>query len=64
MNHQTRVYNNVFELLPSEENPSPLVRINRMNPEAEYELYAKLEWYNPFGSVNDRVTLAMLRELE
>src|SRR6266571_493463 len=64
MNHQARVYNDVFELLPSEENPSPLVRINKMNPAPEFQLYAKLEWYNPFGSVKDRAAWAMLRELE
>src|SRR5438128_4782151 len=64
MSHQTRVYNDVFELLPSEENPSPLVRINKMNPVPEFQLYAKLEWHNPFGSVKDRAAWAMLRELE
>ena len=64
MNHQTRVYNDIFEMLPSEENPSPLVRINRMKPSPEFELYAKLEWLNPFGSVKDRAAWAMLRELE
>jgi len=64
MSHQTRVYNDVFELLPSEENPSPMVRINKMNPGPEFALYAKLEWYNPFGSVKDRAAWAMLRELE
>lgn len=64
MNHQTRVYDSVFEMLPTEENPSPLVRINRMNPSAEYALYAKLEWQNPFGSVKDRAAWVMLREME
>src|SRR6267378_6152799 len=64
MNRQTRVYNDVFEMLPSEENPSPMVRINRMNPAPEFQLYAKLEWLNPFGSVKDRAAWAMLRELE
>src|SRR3989442_12825771 len=64
MTHQSGVYNVVFELLASEENPSPLVRINRMNPAPEFQLYAKLEWYNPFGSVKDRAAWAMLRELE
>lgn len=64
MNHQTRVYNDVFEMLPTEENPSPLVRINRMNPAPGFELFAKLEWMNPFGSVKDRAAWAMLRELE
>src|SRR5438046_4299302 len=64
MNHQTRVYNDVFEMLPSEENPSPIVRINRLNPSPEFQLYAKLEWLNPFGSVKDRAAWAMLHELE
>jgi len=64
MNHQTRVYENVFELLPGEENPTPLVRLNQLNPVAEFPLYAKLEWMNPFGSVKDRAAWALLRDLE
>jgi cysteine synthase len=64
MNHQTRVYNDVFEMLPTEENPSPMVRIHRLNPSPEFTLYAKLEWLNPFGSVKDRAAWAMLRDLE
>ena len=64
MDHQTRVYNDIFEMLPDEENPSPMVRINRMNPSPGFRLYAKLEWMNPFGSVKDRAAWAMLRELE
>jgi cysteine synthase len=64
MNHQTRVYDDVFEMLPSVENPSPLVRINRMSPSPDFVLYAKLEWMNPFGSVKDRAAWAMLRDLE
>ena len=31
MNHNTRVYENVFELFPSEENSPPLVRLNKLN---------------------------------
>jgi cysteine synthase len=64
MNHQTRVYNDVFEMLPTEENPSPMVRIHRLNPSPEFTLYAKLEWMNPFSSVKDRAAWAMLRDLE
>lgn len=64
MNHQSRVYNDVFEMLPSEENPSPLVRINRLNASPAFELFAKLEWFNPFGSVKDRAAWEMLRDLE
>jgi cysteine synthase len=64
MRHDARVYDSVFEMLPSEENPSPMVRINRLNPSAEFVLYAKLEWMNPFGSVKDRPAWQMLRDLE
>src|ERR1700757_4591275 len=64
MSHSTRVYDNVFEMLPDEDNPTPLVRLNRLNPSPEFLLYAKLEWMNPFGSVKDRAAWAMLRDLE
>jgi cysteine synthase len=64
MNHATRVYDNIFEMLPDEENPTPIVRINRLNKNAGFPLYAKLEWMNPFGSVKDRAAWALLRELE
>jgi len=59
-----RVFNTVFDMLPSVENPSPLVRIKRLNETKEFELLAKLEWFNPFGSVKDRAAWAMLRDLE
>jgi cysteine synthase len=64
MNHDTRVYDDVFEMLPTEQNPSPMVRLNRLNPSPDFTLYAKLEWTNPFGSVKDRAAWAMLRDLE
>lgn len=50
--------------MPSAENPTPLVRINRLNASADFPLYAKLEWMNPFGSVKDRAAWALLRQLE
>ncbi len=64
MNHKTRVYENIFEMMPDEENPTPLVRLNRLNPHADFPLYAKLEWMNPFGSVKDRAAWSLLRDLE
>ena len=66
MNHTTRVYDSVLEMLPSVENPSPLVRLNRMNPAAGagFSLLAKLEWMNPFGSVKDRAAWEMINDLE
>lgn len=62
--HAARVYRDVFAMLPSEDNPSPMVRINRLNPSPRFTLYAKLEWTNPFGSVKDRAAWQMLRDLE
>jgi S-sulfo-L-cysteine synthase (O-acetyl-L-serine-dependent) len=64
MNHERRVYNDIFEMMPNEQNPSPMVRINRLNPSSEFQLYAKLEWLNPFGSVKDRAAWGMLQDLE
>jgi cysteine synthase len=59
-----RVYDDVFAMLPGPDNPTPLVRINRLNPVPEFRLYAKLEWMNPFGSIKDRAAWQLLREQE
>jgi cysteine synthase len=64
MSQTNRVYEDIFAMLPSEENPTPLVRIRKLNPSPEFKLYAKLEWFNPFGSVKDRAAWSMLRRLE
>lgn len=63
MDHSAHVYENILQMLPSEENPSPLVRLNRLTP-AGSTLYAKLEWMNPFGSVKDRAASALIQKLE
>jgi cysteine synthase A len=42
---------------------TPLVRLNRVAPEG-LELYAKVEWYGPTGSVKDRIYRDMLRRAE
>jgi cysteine synthase len=57
-----RRFDDVRELLPSVENPTPLVRLNHVVPAAA-ELYLKLEWLNPFGSIKDRTAAAMLEGL-
>jgi cysteine synthase/rhodanese-related sulfurtransferase len=60
--HQTRVYDNILEMLSSEDNPTPLLRLNRTVPLTQARVYAKLEWYNPFGAVKDRVAANMIRD--
>jgi cysteine synthase len=52
----------MMEMLSTEENPTPIVRLNRVVPYWEAKVYAKLEWYNPFGSVKDRVAESLIRD--
>jgi cysteine synthase len=59
-----RRYEDIRELLPSVDNPTPLVRINRVLPESSPPLYLKLEWLNPFGSIKDRTAAFLLAGLE
>lgn len=42
---------------------TPLVRLNRVAPQG-LELFAKIEWYGPTGSVKDRIYREMLRRAE
>ena len=60
-NHELRVYDDIVELVASPENPTPMVRLNeRANPNTGFEIYVKLERYNPFGSIKDRIARAMI----
>jgi cysteine synthase A/cysteine synthase B len=60
-----RVYESIVDLIASPENPTPMVRISeRVNPGADFGIYLKLERYNPFGSIKDRIALSMLRGIE
>ena len=43
---------------------TPLVRLNRLSPEGGATIYAKLESFNPGGSVKDRICLNMIDEAE
>jgi cysteine synthase A/cysteine synthase B len=51
-------------LIGSPDNPTPLVRVNRVVSGEDYHLYLKLEWYNPFGSIKDRAALYMLQAMK
>jgi cysteine synthase B len=43
---------------------TPLVELRRLSPKAGVRIYAKLESYNPTGSVKDRVAKAMIEDAE
>jgi cysteine synthase A len=55
-----RTLNNITEALGN----TPLVRLNRVTDGAEAEVFAKLEFYNPAGSVKDRIGVAIIDAAE
>ncbi|MDD2234259.1 MAG: cysteine synthase family protein [Desulfitobacteriaceae bacterium] len=54
------MYNNILETIGY----TPLVRINKLNPKPNIRLYAKLEGFNPTGSIKDRIALKMIEQAE
>lgn len=62
--HALRVYDSVLGLLSNPENPTPLVRLHKAVPFQHTQVFAKLEWYNPFGANKDRVAENLIREAE
>lgn len=56
---QTNTFKNIFEKIGN----TPLIPINNMGSRG-MKLYAKLEWYNPFGSIKDRPAYWMIKEGE
>ncbi len=57
-----RVYDNLLETIGN----TPLVRIGRLAAEfgCQGEVLAKLEFFNPLGSVKDRIAVSMLEAME
>lgn len=54
------IYNNITELIGK----TPLVRLNKLSKEYDAEIVAKIEYFNPGGSVKDRIGLAMIEDAE
>lgn len=63
-NHNKRVYEDIQQLLPDENNPTPLVKLNHVTGFKHAVLYGKLEWFNPWGSVKDRVGANLVMDAE
>lgn len=51
---------NILELIGN----TPLVKINKLNPNPNVTIYAKLEGNNPGGSIKDRISLKMIEQAE
>lgn len=43
---------------------TPMVRINRLCPNPNVNIYAKLEGFNPTGSIKDRIAVKMITDAE
>ncbi|KQC14560.1 MAG: cysteine synthase [Desulfuromonas sp. SDB] len=43
---------------------TPLVKINKLNPNPHVEIFAKVEGFNPSGSIKDRIALRMIEQAE
>ncbi|MBS3816558.1 MAG: cysteine synthase family protein [Candidatus Thermoplasmatota archaeon] len=43
---------------------TPMIKLEKINPNPDVSIYAKLEKLNPMGSVKDRIALFMLEEAE
>ncbi len=43
---------------------TPMIRIRRLNPNPRVAFYAKLEGFNPTGSIKDRIALKMVEQAE
>jgi cysteine synthase A len=51
-------------LISSTIGETPLVRLNRINEDLDAQIYAKLEFFNPLGSVKDRIAASMIEAAE
>ena len=60
MDEQKQVGQNILQLIGN----TPMVKINRLNPNPNTEIYAKLEGNNPGGSIKDRIALKMIEQAE
>ena len=55
-----RIYNNIVETVGR----TPLVRLNRVTEGAGATVLLKCEFFNPLGSVKDRIGMAMIEDAE
>ena len=54
------IKNNILETIGH----TPLVRINNLCPNKNVRIFAKLEGFNPTGSIKDRIAVQMIEEAE
>ena len=55
-----KMHDNILDAIGN----TPLVRINSLCPNSAVQVYAKLEGFNPTGSIKDRIALKMIEQAE
>lgn len=55
-----KIYQSILETIGE----TPIVKLNKLVPENSAEVYVKLEFFNPGGSVKDRIALNMIEAAE
>ncbi len=53
-------FNNILDAIGD----TPLIKLNKITEGVESEIYAKLEFYNPMGSIKDRIAKYMIEKAE
>lgn len=56
----SNIYNSVDQLIGN----TPIVKLNHVVPADAADVYVKLEFFNPAGSIKDRIALAMIEAAE
>ena len=56
----SRIYNNITETIGN----TPLIKLNKVTAGLPATILLKCEFFNPLGSVKDRIGLAMIRDAE
>ncbi|KRL87384.1 cysteine synthase A [Ligilactobacillus apodemi] len=56
----SKVYDSILDMIGN----TPIVKLNHVVPADAADVYVKLEFFNPAGSVKDRVALAMVQAAE
>lgn len=54
------MYDNILDTIGN----TPMVKINKLNTKKNVEVYAKIEGFNPGGSIKDRIALKMIEQAE
>lgn len=56
----TKIVNSITDLIGH----TPIVKLNNVVPEGAADVYVKLEFFNPAGSIKDRIALSMIERAE